>query len=337
MEKSRFYEKAYGCLLASAIGNALGHPMEGRSWQQIEEKLGRVTDIMNPDDVSAEDDNQAGLFICTAYKEKGGRISPEDLAKVWLRDMNPLNFFFCMKNSYELLKQGIPPRLTGILNIVTGSTVMCIAPVGIYNAADPDSAYMDAVDVSYMYQRGLDVDVAALMAVGVAEAMRPGASVDSVLKAIMDRAPKEPFVTFNERSPNNIYDTLQKALDIASKYDDVFAVRAPLYENCLQWDAIDPLEVLTLTLAIFKVANGNTEQAIIGAANTGRDADTLPNLNGALCGALNGISSVPERWINSLNPKDVAIFQAAAQGITDVALAKARRMSEIGPAVLTMG
>jgi len=324
------YDKIYGCLLASAIGNGMGHPVESWQYPDIEAKHGRITTLIEPGAIDLEDYTYVGLLLCRTYIEKDGRVTSNDLAKVWLRDMDPIGhrLFWCMKNAYELLKQGVSPRLAGQNNIVTGSAIMAIAPVGIYNAFSPDDAYIDATDISFMYQRGLDVDCACIMAACIAEAMKPTATVDSILKCALQHAPKEPLVTLVERQPNTIRDTLEKALDIAQKYDDVFEIREPLYQNCLQWHPIDPLEVLTLTLAIFSVAKGNTQQAIIGGTNIGRDADTIASLNGALAGALNGIQSVPQEWIDSVSPKSVEAFAKVARQFTQVVENRLKHMQK---------
>jgi len=71
-------------------------------------------------------------------------------------------------------------------------------------------------------------------------------------------------------------------VEVASKYDDVFSAREGLYEKCLQYAAIDPQEVFALTFGIFKASRGDTRLAVVGGANTGRDADTLGSLNGQL-------------------------------------------------------
>ena len=45
--------------------------------------------------------------------------------------------------------------------VVAGSTEMYMEPVGIYNIADSESAAYEATAISYMYQRGMDLDPAS--------------------------------------------------------------------------------------------------------------------------------------------------------------------------------
>jgi len=68
----------------------------------------------------------------------------------------------------------------------------------------------------------------------IAEAFRPGATCDSVIDAAIRVAPSKSIITFDEREPDNLKDTLIQAVEVASQYNDVFSVRKGLYEKCLQ-------------------------------------------------------------------------------------------------------
>lgn len=306
VEDTGLFKKVLGCLAIGAIGDNLGRPVEGWHYEKIEEKYGRLEDpwagLTGGDagfDVGT-DDTALGQILCHCYIDKGRPILVEDYAEYWLKEMNPLKFFFCLRNTYELLKMGYSPRLSGVLNIVTGSGLMAINPVGIFNAGDPERAYVDGVNLSSIVQRSLDIFIPGIIAAAIAEAFNPGATCDSVIDAAIKVAPSKSIVTFDDRDPDNLKDTLIQAVEIASKYDDVFSAREGLYEKCLQYAAIDPQEVFALTFGIFKASKGDTKMAVMGGANTGRDADTLGSLNGQICGALNGVDSAPEEWINGL-------------------------------------
>lgn len=304
-QHSVLFKKIYGCLAGQAIGDQLGRPAEGWHYEDIDRKKGRLTDPWetgertNGGDTSFEvgtDDTALALILCHTYIEKQGRITVEDYAQQWLKEFQPTKFFFCMRNTYELLKMGYSPRVTGGFNIVTGSGLMAIAPVGIYNACDSESAYVDALDISSMFQRDLDMFIPGIIAGAIAEAFNPHATVDSVIQTAIKLAPDKKIITFDKRKYNNLKDTLQKAVEIGRKYNDVFAVREALYKEMLQYGAIDPQEVVALAFGIFASSGGDTEKAILGGANIGRDADTIASLNGQLSGALNGINSIPKKW-----------------------------------------
>jgi ADP-ribosylglycohydrolase len=190
--------------------------------------------------------------------------------------------------------------VTGAFNIVTGSGLMAINPVGIFNAGDPERAYVEGMNLASLVQRDLDIYIPGIIAAAIAEAFRPDATCDSVIEAAIRVAPTKQMVTFDERDPDNLRDTLVRAVEVGGRAGDVFAARKDLYENCLQYAPIDPQEVLALTFGIFKASGGDTRMAVIGGANIGRDSDTISSLNGQLCGAMNGYGSAPESWVAGL-------------------------------------
>ena len=66
------------------------------------------------------------------------------------------------------------------------------------------------------------------------------------------------------------------------------------------------MEMIPAALAICMIAGEDTKQAIIGAANIGRDADTIAGIAGELAGALYGIDALPVTWVDKvlqLNPE----------------------------------
>ena len=325
---SALSRKILGCLAAGAIGDQLGRPVEGWHYKDIDAKKGRLTDPWESSDRSAggdpnfdigTDDTALGQILCHAYISKGGRITIEDYAERWMEEFEPTKFFYCMRNTYELLKMGYSPRVTGGFNIVTGSGLMAINPVSIYNACDPGAAYADALEIASMYQRGLDMFIPGVIAAAIAEAFRPAATVESVIATAVEIAPDKPSITFDERKFDNLKATVVRAVEIGGAGKDVFDAREGLYAEMLQYAPIDPQEVFALTFGIFAASRGDTEQAMLGGANIGRDSDTISSLCGQLTGALNGADSIPERWMASLtgSPK-AAPFLKTAQGMTEL-------------------
>ena len=343
MSDTLLFKKVYGCLAGGAIGDTLGRPVEGWHYKDIEAKKGRLTDPWEEADRTqggdanfeiGTDDTALAQILCHTYIEKGGPVTVEDYAKHWLSEMDPNKFFFCLRNTYELLKMGYSPRITGVLNIVTGSGLMAISPVGIFHAGDPDQAYADALGIASIVQRDLDVLIPGVIAAAIAAALRPGATVDSVIEAAIRVAPADPVTTFDERRFNNLKDTLVRAVEIGAEAADVYAAREGLYEELLQYHAIDPQGVFALTFGIFRASQGETEQAMLGGANIGRDSDTISSLNGQLCGAMNGVDSIPKRWLQGLERSASAdSFLNTVRGMTDLVT---RRLQDLERRVADM-
>jgi len=254
------------------------------------------------------------------YLDRGGLpVVARHFGKTWQERLNRDHFFtMCMGSAYDLIRAGWDPRITGHWSQVTGSTVMCMEPVGLFHLADPEFAVIDATAISYMYQRGLDMEAAAMLAATVAEAMRPEATVDSVLQAALDAASREKLRTFDPRPFASVYDYLQTCLEVASRYEDVLAVRAELYERCLLYYCIDPLELWGLALAMFKVANGDVRQAAIGGTNIGRDSDTIAGRAAMLSGTLRGSKGIPEEWIALFSPESLQRIKRNAARLADL-------------------
>jgi ADP-ribosylglycohydrolase len=293
-------DKVCGCIMAGAIGNAMGSPVEGMTYEEIDRKYpGGITTVLDPKRLEGEDDNQMAMLLVETYLAREGQpVMARHFGKTWQERLNRNHFYpFCMGNAYDLICQGWDARIVGHWSVVTGSTVMCMEPVGIYHIGDPEFAAIDATAIAYMYQRGLDIVAASMLAATVAEAFRPDSSVDSVCKAALAAAPRERLRTFDDRPFKSCHDYIQTCLEVADRYTDVLAARAELYEKCLLYHHIDPLELWGLALAMFKIARGDVRQAAIGGTNIGRDSDTIAGRAAMLSGTLRGAANVPAEWV----------------------------------------
>lgn len=317
---SLLVEKVYGCILAGAIGNAMGSVVECQHYDEIDRKYpGGITTVLDPSRLEGEDDNQMAMLLTETYIEREGfAATARDFGEMWRRKLNRDHFFYCMKNAHDLIHAGIDPRIIGHWNIVTGSTVMCMEPVGTYHLCDPANASIDATAISYLYQRGLDVTAASILASSVAEAFRPAATVESVLQAALDAAPRTRMRTFDTRKIDTPHQYISLCLEVADKYTDVLVARRELYERCLFYHMIDPLELLGLSYAMFKIAKGDVRLAAIGGTNIGRDSDTISGRAAMLCGTLKGAAGIPREWIALFRPESLAKIRMNAGRVAEL-------------------
>ncbi|MBQ0106228.1 MAG: ADP-ribosylglycohydrolase family protein, partial [Armatimonadetes bacterium] len=263
---TKLYDKIVGCLMAGAIGNAMGSPVESRMYWEIDEKYpDHIMGVLDPRKLEAEDDNQMAMHMIETYlRKEGAPIMARDFGKTWKEKLNRDMFFVsCMAHTYDLIMSGWDPRITGHWNQVTGSTVMCMEPVGIYHVADPENARIDATAISYMYQRGLDLDCAASLAATVAECFKDGTTVDKICQAALNAMSKDKLKTFDERPYESAYDYMAICLDEADRFSDVFSLREGLYKH-LNYSCICPLELWAFAVAIFKCAKGDMRMTAIG-------------------------------------------------------------------------
>jgi ADP-ribosylglycohydrolase len=295
--------KIQGCLVAGAIGDTLGRPTEGWDYGRIAEEYGLLDDPFPRDASGAAlvedlgtDDTALARILCTAYLDKGGRVGPEDYARAWLEQMDLRQYWYCMTSTHELLSAGLPARMTGGMNIVSGAGLMSVNPVAIFHAGDPDAAFHDAVELTSMFQRGLSVLTAGVVAAGMAEALRPGASWESTIEAALRLAPTEPVTTFDTRPHDNLRDSLREAVELGRRYDDPYALREEANRTLTRHQSFDCEETMLLSFALFAAARGDVRAGIVGGANVGRDTDTIASIVGQLTGALNGMEGIPTEW-----------------------------------------
>lgn len=335
---SKLHDKIKGAMLAGAIGNAMGSPVEGKMYWDIDKQYpDHVLTVLDPKRLESEDDNQMAMHLVETYVQRDGLpVMARHFGKTWYDHLNRDHFFpLCMGNAYDLIRAGEDPRVTGHWSVVTGSTVMCLEPVGIYNLAEPEWAAQDATAIAYMYQRGLDVTATAMLAATTANALRANATVDSVLQAALDAAPRTALRTFDKRPFRCARDYIAKCLEVADKHDDVLAAREELYRKCLFYHCIDPLELWGLALAMFKIAKGDVRQAAIGGTNIGRDSDTIAGRAAMLSGALKGTAGVPKEWIAMFSRTSMERIDRNAARLTELISVRKRANLHVRQAAAT--
>lgn len=302
MITSRLYDKVYGCLVGGLVGDALGGPAEGLHYRAIQERHGEIVEMLEyrgRPAGSATDDSMLKHMLCKAIIRRRGRVTPDDWAEVWREDMDTRYFMTPVVNSYyKIAYVGVPPREAGRGNMTSNSSAMCISPIGILNAGDPARAAADAYDATQLIHSGFCQDGASAAAAAVAAAFSPEATAESIVAAATRHLPA-----------GEMRDSLTATLALAREAGNYAAFRERYYDgHLLPWPrrpddpperstAVDPRESVSVALAILALARGDTYRTIVDCANFGRDADTIATIAGAVVGALNGASSIPENWL----------------------------------------
>jgi ABC-type sugar transport system permease subunit/ADP-ribosylglycohydrolase len=230
----------YGCLIAGAIGDALGAPVETLYYREIREKYGKLTEFIpshrgntgnrylasrgEPGVPGAvTDDSTLRHYLSLAIAQKGGRVTPDDFGRVWIEKLNPNRFWRNERLVLEKLRIGMNPWDTGKGTPPTGCAVMGIAPVGIVNAGNPAQAYQDGFNIAFVNQDDVHRDAAATVAAGIAAAFVPGATVESVLDAMLRHS---SFV---------VRRAIALSLDLAYASDSVDGYAERFYATMLDW------------------------------------------------------------------------------------------------------
>lgn len=309
MQNTQLYDKIFGSIAASNIGSSMGAMVETWNPEQIREKYGVLDKLEGYCHYKAyqrkpgttEDGIERQRLMVSAIRETNGRITAEDLKKVWLRDINPAHFNVqmepCDEILYRLAAAGLPAGYIGNYSDYMGivSFARSCHPIGLINACNPYQAYLDTWDVGRLYQplHAYGLDWSTVTSAGIAEAMRPNATVDSVIDAAMRYV-----------SPK-VRDELERALEASQGKSDIEELLPWFYEHyngvgtpyCFSMGN----EIITKALCLFYVAKGDPEQLIIGAVNFGRDTDCLAAVASGLGGALRGSSKLRKEWIDAVD------------------------------------
>jgi ADP-ribosylglycohydrolase len=354
MQNEALFSKVFGSLVGGAIGDAFGIRVEMMHYLDIKEQYGWVTHFdeiprrkpstqsplerWNPvgvqlgnvdgfhplgrwsHDVGAyTDDMRYRLMACHTMLKKGRPITGPDFAEAWFNyrlmaegaaEYEPTLSWPGPQKAYASHMASLE-RLAQLMNQPKACFSGWDGPIGILHAGDPAGA----------------ANSGYAMAVAVATALTPAASIDDVIAQVLEHA------SILGNHAGEFRGRLEKLVDIALNCDTVFDLYEPFYKEFLvtfpPWEAVWTLEMVPAALAICLIAGEDTEQAIIGATNIGRDADTIAGMAAELVGALYGIEKLPAAWVEKvlrLNPDpDMEIM---ARDLTDLTLARYQQQNE---------
>lgn len=313
MGNSKLFDKVYGTLIGGLIGDAMGAPTEGLSYQEIKEKFGEITEFQG----AGTDDSAIKQILCEAIVEHDGYITCDEFAESFRRNGDKYyNLFFVpVCNMFFKLKSGmVLPVNAGIDNTFSSSSAMVIAPIGIINACNPRQAAAEAFEVAGLVHSGpysgFCRDAAAAIAAAVAEAFRSSATVESVLDAATAYLHPESAKVMIDRI-NYIVGQAKKIGEYGAFCEWFYEYGEPTETSC------DSRETVPCALALFVLAKGDLETVVHYAANFGQDADTIGTMAGAIAGALHGASGIRKDWVEKIEA-EVGTEQAVSSEVYDM-------------------
>ncbi len=350
-------DRATGCVAGAAVGDALGGATEGWTSEQIVERYGgRVEGVVPPynedwrnarpiapyhkGDGHITDDTLMTHALIRVYEKTGGHLDAYSMAehlvpelmgeRRWIPELEaealPLQrIFLAEKWIVARLHYGhADPREAGVGNIVNCGAAMYVAPVGIVNAADPDAAYAEAVDLTGAHQSSYGREAAGVMAAAVAEAMRPGATADSVVAACLRRAKDGTRAAIEAvceaASGLGHWEGSFEALRAAVRpYDTVADTYRDQGLGARRPSRVHSIEELPLALGFLVIAKGDYRDTVLGGVNYGRDADSIASMGGAIAGALGGLDGVPKEWVEQVAAASRTDLVAPGRSIAAVA------------------
>ncbi len=289
-----------GCFLGLAVGDALGMPTEGYTAEEIKSKFCTVRDMMPAPEGHFHtglkagqytDDTQETLLLAEsmieAYGFSADRFAEKlkDWGSTWVLDER-LNrgVGFATRSSIENMLAGASWKESG-LTIPTCGSAMRTAPIGLVYRCDLN-----------MVSRYADLQS---LPTHCSPAARAGSIAVAVAIALcLNGFPKETV--------------LHMASDLARRADNEFADRLLWTESLLSLEPSDAMALIgnspvvseTVPAAFYCFLKFEPEEALITAASSGGDTDSIASIAGSLFGASSGTGWVPERWLSSLEDRE---------------------------------
>ena len=349
-------DRALGALTGAAVGDALGGAAEGNSPTDIQARYGGYIEGIVPPfnedwrnarpiapyhkgDGHITDDTLMTLALIEVYAAVRDHLDAYAVAEHlvplligeprWIPELETEalllhRVFLAEKWLVARLHYGhVDPREAGVGNIVNCGAAMYMTPVGIVNAADPAGAYAEAIDIAGAHQSSYGREAAGAFAAAVAEAMRPGATIEAVVETAIDVA------------HDGTKGAIEAVASIAADHDDWRDALGPLREGIASFDTVGvhyrqpamdarlpsrtkSIEELPIALGLALVAGGVYREAVLGAVNYGRDSDSIATMAGAITGALGGAESVPADWLGEVETASRLDLVAPAATLAEI-------------------
>ena len=321
-------DRAYGALVGGAIGDAMGMPASFLTREQIKNTYGYIKDFLKPDDDVQKyhgsleagditDDTMESIIVSKVLIEHNG-FSEEAFnneMKKWAIEQKMLESTVIGPSTRRYLTaliEGRDPKETSGKGNTNGSA-MRAAPIGVKYYNDIAKC-IEAAAASSLPSHGSKPAVAAACAVAAAVSggVHGGYSPNEILNMAYDAALygekkgadiTAPMVSKRIKLIESIVDSVGEGSinDILDEIAGVFGASMFAYES------------VPVALAIFYAVNGNAKEGILGAANTGDDADTNGSICGNICGAYSGASGLPDEWKERVQKTSSVDFKTEAQ------------------------
>ena len=324
-----------GCLLGGAIGDAFGRLAEFRNLTRIKEKFG-INGVKYIPKINGKylisDDTQMTLFTANGLLKsflRTGDIKNEpnyndiydsylDWYTTQVTDFNKIQIKKGLLSNEDLfsrrgpgatcltsLKEGKPGDLDKKINMSAGNGgIMRISPIALMYHNDPELSFKVAAKCTALTH-------------GNPRAYLPAGYLSALLSnLILD---KDIFQAIEET--NQI---LKKYNDYESTLENVNKAIFLAKENISDYEAISSIGLgktgdEALGIALFAVLRNTNDykKAIETATNHDGDSDTTAAIAGNIFGVINGIDSIPKKWVNNVECGDLLRYYSKRLLISD--------------------
>ncbi len=318
--------RAFGCLIGSAIGDAMGMPASFMSPEKIQRIYKRITGFLPPDREQVAhrnlaqgeftDDTEESMIIAEVLIEAQRFDEGLFISKMreWAIKKNMLGSTVIgpsTRRFLEAIVRGEDTSTIGRLGDTNGGA-MRVAPVGIFYHGRMDQA-IDAAIASAKPSHGSRPGLAAAAAVAAAVSVgiEGNCSAGDVMAAAIRGAEAGERAGFDIPAPS-VASRIRLAVELVDRNrgKSIEEISYILYQYI--GAGMKSYESIPLSLGVFYAAGGDYRTGLLAAINTGDDADTNGAIVGALCGAYSGAEKIDPAWIANLSQTNPVDFKQIA-------------------------
>jgi ADP-ribosylglycohydrolase len=311
MVDTKTRSRARGAIVGTAIGDALGMPVEGLGPATIVSKFGTLRSMVAPMNGTWArqthnlrrgqwtDDTQLMLAIGESVVSKGF-LDFDDIAKRHVLCLNdPRGWGKSTLTGIGRIKAGVSWWNSAAQDGAGNGTPMKIAPLGILLALgkiNEFEARTAVINISRMTHGDPRPAIAGIIQMdAVAKAMLRGpAGIHTGLQYSPAYAEQLETAfgasTEDEQGYRSLSQALRLAIEMCDKHMTLSEIRDVIGARSFV------VESFPFTVAAVLKYRNDPEACLIELAAQGGDADTTCAMAGALLGAAHGLSSFPERW-----------------------------------------
>lgn len=324
-------DKYLGCLIGGAVGDALGAPVEFMSISGIRQRFGPggITGYVEYEDSAGEftDDTQMTLFTAEALLRAAHRAMLKGIGGAlntiayrsylrwlftqgievesgfskdgWLINQEALYKIRAPGNTCLMaLKSGKAGSINNPINDSKGcGTIMRMAPVGLMYFGDNRAAFKTGCDLSAITHG----HPSGYLSGGFFASLISDLAVDINLEISIENAMK------NLKEWPNHKETLAAVEKALKLYKNTKSSTVDVTPEILEslgggWIAEEALSISIFASLLFK---NNYKDGVLYSVNHSGDCDSTGSITGNILGLINGVHSIPEKWIDNLRHKDI--------------------------------
>lgn len=239
------------------------------------------------------DDTEWAAFTAQQLIQQDGKIEMSHLTRAWQELANseqPVRGSLSVLGTLHNLRRGKMPPHTGHdhPHYFDDAAVTRAVPIGAAYAGQPHAAAVLAKHEAQSTNSEDGVWAAQAMAAAVSVACA-GVQVEEVISVAQSYLPRDSWIHRSVNEALSMCETNRPLLENIPRLHETVSNRVYSHGTAAP-------ETFALTLAIFKLTQGNFETAVFMANGFAKNADSVPAFVGALCGAMSDEENFFPAW-----------------------------------------